>query len=68
METQADGTMRLRARDNGKGLPPEPREARPGSGKGLRLIGALARQIEAKPVWSSAEPGTALSLEFNGQG
>jgi len=68
METQADGTMRLRASDNGKGLPSEPREARPGSGTGLRLIGALARQIEAKPVWSSAEPGTALSLEFNGHG
>jgi two-component sensor histidine kinase len=68
METQADGTMGFRVCDNGKGLSSEPREARPGSGTGMRLIGALAHQIEARPVWSSAEPGTVLSLEFNRQG
>ncbi|TNC48432.1 GAF domain-containing protein [Rubellimicrobium rubrum] len=65
MERQEDGTMRLRVCDSGKGLPPEPREALPGSGTGMRLIEAFAQQIGAEPVWSAAEPGTALSLEFN---
>ena len=65
VETQEGGTMRLRVCDNGKGLPAEPREARPGSGTGLRLIGVLAQQIEATLLWSSAELETALCLEFN---
>lgn len=62
-----DGGLRLRVRDDGKGLPSEPHTAKPGSGTGMKLIEGLARQIGAKPVWSSAEPGTVLCLEFQSQ-
>jgi two-component sensor histidine kinase len=57
--------LRVRISDNGKGLPSEPQAAKPGSGTGMKLIDGLARQIGAKPVWSSADPGTALCLEFD---
>ncbi len=65
VETQDGGQVRLRVCDNGKGLPEGPQAARPGSGTGMKLIGGLAGQIGAKPVWSSAEPGTVLCIEFN---
>ncbi len=55
--------LRVRISDNGKGLPAENREARPGFGTGRALIEGLARQIGAVPEWRSAN-GTALSLEF----
>lgn len=42
---------------------PEPQAARPVSG--MKLIEGLAHQIEATPVWSSAEPGTLLYLKFD---
>ena len=60
-----DGTrIRVCMSDNGKGLPAEPRLARPGSGTGMKLIGALARQLDATLDWSSAQ-GTTLCLEFS---
>jgi two-component sensor histidine kinase len=60
VEALAGDALRLKVRDNGKGLP----AARPGSGTGVKLIEGLARQIGAKAVWSSAEPGVALGLAF----
>jgi two-component sensor histidine kinase len=65
VEVLKQGGLRVRVRDNGKGLPPEPRGARPGSGTGMGIIDGLARQVGAKPVWSSPQPGpgTALCLE-----
>lgn len=65
VEAHGQGGLRLRIRDDGKGLPSGPRVAKPGSGTGMKLIAGLARQIGAKPVWSSANPGTALCLEFD---
>ncbi len=65
VEPRERGGLRLRISDNGKGLPSEPQAAKPGSGTGMRLIDGLARQIGAKPVWSSPQPGTTLCLEFN---
>jgi hypothetical protein len=31
----------------------------------MKLIEGLARQIGAKPIWSSGDPGTVLCLEFD---
>jgi hypothetical protein len=45
-----------------KELPDEPRLARPGSGTGVKLIEAFARQLDVKLNWSSSE-GMALCLE-----
>lgn len=58
-----DGRLRLRIRDNGKGLPDRAESARPDAGTGMALIERLSRQIGATPEWSS-EHGTALYLEF----
>lgn len=58
------GRLCVRMSDNGKGLPSEPCPAKPGSGTGMRLIEALARQIDAKSHWSSTG-GTVLRLEFD---
>ncbi len=55
--------LRLRISDNGKGLPSGPQASKPGSGTGMRLIDGLARQIGARPIWSS-EQGTTLCLEL----
>lgn len=64
VEVLEQGGLRVRVCDDGKGLPSEPQAAKPGSGTGMKLIDALARQIGAKPVWSSPQPrGTALCLE-----
>jgi two-component sensor histidine kinase len=63
VEVLEGGGLRVRVCDDGKGLPSEPRAAKPGSGTGMRLIEALARQIGAKPVWSSPQGGTTLCLE-----
>ncbi len=63
IETLGTGTIRVRLADDGKGLPAEPRPSAPGSGTGMRLIEGLARQIGAKPDWSSTG-GTTLRLEF----
>ena len=53
----------VRIRDNGRGLPAERQDARPGTGTGMALIEGLSRQIGAKPVWSSKD-GAALTLEI----
>jgi two-component sensor histidine kinase len=58
------GGLNLRISDNGKGLPSERQAAKPGSGTGMKLIEALARQLGAKPMWLPNEPGTALNLQF----
>jgi two-component sensor histidine kinase len=58
-----DDRLRVWISDNGKGLPVESREARPGFGTGRSLIEGLARQLGAVPEWRS-ENGTALLLEF----
>ena len=58
-----DDRLWIRISDNGKGLPPAAKESRPGHGTGMALIAGLARQIRAKPDWSS-EHGTALCLEI----
>lgn len=63
IEPLAEGRIRVRLSDNGKGLPVEPRPAAPGSGTGMKLIEGLSRQLGAEPVWSS-EGGTTLCLEF----
>jgi two-component sensor histidine kinase len=65
VERMERGGLRLRICDNGKGLPSESQAAKPGSGTGIKLIDGLARQIGAKPVWSSPQSGTALCLAFN---
>ena len=64
VEALAGDALRLKMRDNGKGLPAATEAVKPGSGTGMKLIDGLARQIGAKPIWSSAEPGAALCLEF----
>ncbi|MBB2963377.1 sensor histidine kinase [Methylobacterium sp. R2-1] len=65
VEAPEQSTFRVRLSDNGKGLPREPQAAKPGSGTGMRLIEALARQIGTKPHWSAAgESGTELCLVF----
>ncbi len=65
VETLAGGgAVRVRLSDDGKGLPAEPRPSAPGSGTGMRLMEGLARQIGAKPDWSSSPGGTTLRLEF----
>ena len=64
VEVLEGGGLRVCVCDNGKGLPSEPPAVEPGSGTGMRLIEALARQIGAKPVcWSSPQGGTTLCLE-----
>ena len=63
VETLGTGAIRVRLADDGKGLPAKPRPSAPGSGTGMRLIEGLARQIGAKPDWSSTG-GTTLRLEF----
>ena len=64
VEALPGDALRLKMRDNGKGLPAAAEAVKPGSGTGMKLIDGLARQIGAKAVWSSAEPGVALCLEF----
>jgi two-component sensor histidine kinase len=64
IEPTESGGFRLRICDNGRGLPTARQAMKPGSGTGIRLIDGLARQIGAKPVWSS-RPGTALCLELD---
>ncbi len=64
VETLEDGSVRVRMADDGKGLPATPRPAKAGTGTGMRLLEALARQIGAKPQWSS-EGGTTLRLQFS---
>jgi two-component sensor histidine kinase len=64
VEVLEENGIRVRMSDNGKGLPTEPRPARPGSGTGMKLIGALARQLDAKLDWLSSQ-GTVLCLEFS---
>jgi len=56
----ADAEVSLRIWDNGKGLPDQPDAA---GGTGISLIDALARQINARPTWSS-EGGTTVILTF----
>lgn len=63
IESLAEGRIRVRLSDNGKGLPADPRPAARGSGTGMKLIGGLGRQLGAEPVWSSTG-GTSLCLEF----
>jgi two-component sensor histidine kinase len=63
VEALAGDALRLMMRDNGKGLPMATASTL-GSGTGMKLIDGLARQIGATPVWSSAEPGVALCLDF----
>lgn len=56
----ADAEVSLRIWDNGKGLPDQPDAS---GGTGISLIDALARQINARPTWSS-EGGTSVILTF----
>jgi two-component sensor histidine kinase len=63
-EVLKENRIRICMTDNGKGLPAEPGPARPGSGRGMKLIGALALQLDATPDWSASQ-GTALCLEFS---
>lgn len=60
---QRDKRMWVKISDNGKGLPIKAEGSRPGFGTGMALIEGLARQIGAKPDWTS-ERGTTLCLEF----
>ena len=65
VEAMDGGDLLVRIADDGKGLPKDPPPARPGSGTGMKLIGALAGQIGATPEWSAAgEGGTSLRLVF----
>ncbi|MGK7295351.1 MAG: sensor histidine kinase [Candidatus Wenzhouxiangella sp. M2_3B_020] len=50
--------------DNGAGMPADRPAAARGAGTGMRLIEGLARQIEAEPTWSTADPGTRLELKL----
>lgn len=61
------GVLRLRIRDNGKGLPEKVEASRPGSGTGIKLINGLAQQIGAEPIWLSGS-GAALCMEFEARG
>jgi two-component sensor histidine kinase len=64
VEALPGDALRLKVSDNGKGLPLTTEAGGGGSGTGVKLIDGLARQIGAKSIWSSAEPGVALCLEF----
>jgi two-component sensor histidine kinase len=57
------GAVGVSIADNGRGLRAQPKRSAPGSGTGMRLIEALARQIGAKPDWTSSG-GTTLQLSF----
>lgn len=50
--------------DDGCGLPANPATGVPGSGTGMKLIGGLARQLQAEAVWSSINV-TELKLVFH---
>lgn len=60
IERLNDSRIQAVIADNGCGLP-QPTVAVPGSGTGMKLIGALARQLQAEASWSSVE-GTELKL------
>jgi two-component sensor histidine kinase len=53
------GEARLTIADNGRGM-----KDPSASGSGLKLIGALARQISAKVERKSSDKGTAVSVQF----
>ncbi len=63
VEPLAQGCVRVRLSDNGKGLPAKPRPSAPGSGTGMKLMEGLARQLGAELAWSFTG-GTAICIEF----
>ena len=61
----AGDSLHLCLRDNGKGLPPALHTGPQGSGTGIKLIEALARQLGAEPDWSASDTGTTLCLDLD---
>jgi two-component sensor histidine kinase len=66
VDSPKGGGLRIRVGDNGKGLTAGPRGgAGRGSGTGMKIIEALAAQIDARPVWSSPDGGGNGALPGN---
>jgi two-component sensor histidine kinase len=64
MEPEAKGRIRISIRDRGKGLPADFDARRPRS-VGMRIIQALAGQIDAEFTIADASPGTLASIVFH---
>lgn len=60
LERNEDRTVVLVLEDDGRGLPKEEDRQASGSGTGMSLIDALARQIGARAEWKDEERGTRL--------
>ncbi|NDV89221.1 GAF domain-containing protein [Aurantimonas aggregata] len=63
IERLEDSRIQAVIADDGRGLPANPTTGIPGSGTGMKLIGGLARQLQAEAIWSSVK-GTQLKLVF----
>src|SRR5690606_33413678 len=65
LRPQGPGKAQVRLSDDGVGFDPSalPRQAAAGSGLGLKLIEALARQIEGQLHWTN-QSGAALVIDF----
>ncbi len=63
IERLNDNRIQVVIADDGCGLPTSPATGISGSGTGMKLIGGLARQLQAEIIWSSSK-GTELKLVF----
>lgn len=62
LETEGE-RFRLTLSDDGRGLSERTTGSRAGSGTGMALINALARQIGATPSWPPSSAGVTLKLD-----
>ncbi len=63
IERLTDNRIQVVIADDGCGLPTTPATGVYGSGTGMKLIGGLARQLQAETTWASVK-GTELKLVF----
>jgi two-component sensor histidine kinase len=57
--------LALSVRDHGRGLPPGPARGGGSGSLGMRLVGALARQLGGEIAFVDARPGTLARLVFD---